>query len=40
MKIKQTLTAKNQFIETSTQSVDNTEFLTLRFLHIFINLEK
>lgn len=28
-----TLTAKNQFIETFTQSVDNTGFLTLRFLH-------
>jgi len=33
MKIKLTLTGKNQFIETSTQSVDNTEFLMLRFLH-------
>ena len=33
MKIKQTLTAKNQFIETSTQSVDNTGFFAMRFLH-------
>ena len=32
----QTLTAKNQFIETFTQSVDNTAFLTLRFLHFFV----
>ena len=34
MKIKQTLTAKNQFIETFTQSVENTNFLILKFLHI------
>ena len=37
MKIKLILTAKNQFIETSTQSVDNTKFLILRFLHIKYN---
>ena len=36
----QTLTARKQFIETSTQSVDNTDFLTLRILHVFINIEK
>ena len=34
MKIKRILTAKNQFIETSTQTIDNAGFLTLRFLHI------
>ena len=32
--------AKNQFIETSTQTIDNTEFLILRFLHIFRKMEK
>ena len=34
MKIKLILTAKNQFIETSTQTIDKTGFLMLRFLHI------
>ncbi len=35
MKIKQTLTARNQFIEISTQTIENTDFLELRFLHFF-----
>ena len=33
MKIKLISTAKNQFIETFTQSVDNTGFFLMRFLH-------
>ena len=37
---RQVLTARNQFIETSTQSVENTEFLILRFLHFLINVIK
>ena len=32
----QGFSAKNQFIETFTQSIDNTEFLILRFLHFYI----
>ena len=28
------------FYEKCTQTIENSEFLTLRFLHIFINLEK
>ncbi len=34
MKIKLISTAINQFIETITQTIENTEFLTLRFLHV------
>ncbi|MBR3281273.1 MAG: PQ-loop repeat-containing protein [Clostridia bacterium] len=34
------LTAKNQFIETSNQTIENTEKLTLRFLHFFRKMEK
>ena len=30
----QTLTAIREFYEKSTQTIENTDFLTLRFLHI------
>lgn len=32
----QVSTAKKQFIETSTQTIDNTKFLMLRFLHFLL----
>jgi hypothetical protein len=39
MKIKLISTAKNQFIETSIQTIENTEFLMLRFLYFLNNQE-
>ena len=40
MKIKLILTAIRGFYEKCTQAIENTEFLILRFLHIFIKTEK
>ena len=37
MKIKQISTGKSVFFERHTQTIENTDFLTLRFLHIKYN---
>ena len=39
MKIKLISTAIREFYEKCTQTIENTDFLMLRFLHVFINLE-
>ena len=36
----QVSTAKRGFYEKYTQTIDNTKFLTLRFLHILNNIEE